>query len=113
MTRQPSIFKYGSQENVSLTMDEMVRLIERFTESGATDRIETFSLQKAAHGYKYKSDMAAILAWDRMEQKRAAKVNSERIPKHMAVAPREDWDAAFKNQMDLEKEWAKMREAKP
>jgi len=57
------------REGVFLTAGETEKLIEQFGEAGANERIEAFSLSKAAHGYKYKSDYAAILIWERKDQK--------------------------------------------
>jgi hypothetical protein len=67
MKAATSLFKYGSAENVSLSEAELARLKEKFGESEALEWIETFSLQKAAHGYRYKSDYHAILSWHRKE----------------------------------------------
>lgn len=65
-----SLFAYGYFANVRLSVDEMAKLKERFGEIGADDRIETLSLAKRQHGYKYKSDFAAILAWARKDAKK-------------------------------------------
>lgn len=58
---KPEKHKHGSFQNVLLTDAELEKLHERF--SDAEQRIESFSVKKAAKGYVYKSDYAAILAW--------------------------------------------------
>ncbi len=58
-----TLFQYGSACNVMLSAAELSKLRDRFGKAGAESRIEKFSLQKAAKGYKYKSDYFAILKW--------------------------------------------------
>ncbi len=60
-----ALFAFGSCANVRLTAEELAKLKERFGPDAADGWIETLSLQKLAHGYKYLSDYAAILAWAR------------------------------------------------
>ncbi len=62
---KPQKHKYGQFQNVLLTDDEHSKLRERFLD--AEQRIENFSSAKAAKGYTYKSDYAAILNWARNE----------------------------------------------
>ena len=57
--------KYGQFHNVLLTNTEYAKLCEQF--SDADTRIENFSASKAAKGYTYKSDYAAILTWARKD----------------------------------------------
>jgi hypothetical protein len=65
-----ALFAYGMFCNVRLTPVELQRLYERFGIDTARAWIETLSEGKAAHGYKYKSDYAAILVWSRREDKK-------------------------------------------
>ena len=58
---KPQKHEHGSFKNVLLTDAELEKLRERF--SDADKRIESFSVKKAAKGYVYKSDYAAIIAW--------------------------------------------------
>ena len=63
--------KYGQFGNVLLTPNEYAKLCERFHD--ADGRIEHFSKKKAAKGYTYKSDYAALLSWadDKAERAQA------------------------------------------
>jgi hypothetical protein len=63
--------KYGQFGNVLLTPNEYAKLCERFPD--ADGRIEHFSKKKAAKGYTYKSDYAALLSWadDKAERAQA------------------------------------------
>lgn len=75
---------FGEMKNVTLTEDEHQKLIGRFGAQGAADRIEELSLAKAAKGYQFKSDYAAILSWDRRKQKgdtRGKTQHSRDLPK--------------------------------
>lgn len=58
---QPQKHQHGSFQNVLLTDAEFQKLRDRFPD--ADERIERFSRKKAAKGYVYKSDYAAILSW--------------------------------------------------
>lgn len=58
---KPEKHQHGSFKNVLLTDAELEKLHERFPD--ADKRIESFSVKKAAKGYVYKSDYAAIIAW--------------------------------------------------
>ena len=61
--------KFGQFNNVMLTPTEYAKLCERFPD--ADGRIEHFSVQKQAKGYKYDSDYAAILSWANKDAKKA------------------------------------------
>ena len=54
---------YGKFNNVKLTDEELGKLQEKFTISGATEWIETLSKGMALKTYKYKSHYLAILKW--------------------------------------------------
>jgi hypothetical protein len=58
---------------ILLTDDQYEKLIEKFGKQGADDRIEDLNLGILSHGYKYKSHYAAILAWDKRDQKETKK----------------------------------------
>ena len=58
---KPEKHQHGSFKNVLLTDAELENLHDRFPD--ADRRIEDFSVKKAAKGYVYKSDYAAILTW--------------------------------------------------
>lgn len=60
------LFAFGEFGNVRLSMAELAKLQERFGDQ-YQERIDAFSESKAAHGYRYKSDYAAILAWARKD----------------------------------------------
>jgi len=55
--------------DVTLTVEEYDKLIERFGEQKTKDKIETLSLYKRSKGKKYASDYATILNWDRRDEK--------------------------------------------
>lgn len=90
----PQKHQHGSFKNVLLTDAEFQKLHERFLD--ADERIEHFSKKKAAKGYVYKSDYAAILSWaqDKAEQPRA----SVTIP----TAPRKPTNAELMASLELE-----------
>lgn len=60
--------KHHVAENVLMTDDEVEKLKAKFPDY--EKRIQGFSLSKMAHGYKYKSDYAAVLLWARREAER-------------------------------------------
>jgi hypothetical protein len=60
---------FGEFQNVSLTFDEYNKLVEKFGEEGTKDRIENISSGIKSKGYKYKDHYAAIINWDRRDQK--------------------------------------------
>lgn len=64
---------FGEFENVALTVKEYDRLVARFGEKGAKERIEALSAGIESKGYKYKSHYAAILNWDRRDKKENGK----------------------------------------
>jgi len=57
-------------DNLNVSTFELQKLVDRFGETGAYQRLEQLSLQKHAKGYRYKSDYHAVLSWERREQKR-------------------------------------------
>jgi len=60
---------YGEFQNILLTDDEHKKLVEKFGEAGAKSWIEIVSCGKKSNKkYKYDSDYAAILNWERREQ---------------------------------------------
>jgi hypothetical protein len=70
-TPQPqALFAYGEFSNVRLSPIELQRLYEKFGEDTAREWIETLSVGKAAKGYQYQSDYAAILNWSRRQNKK-------------------------------------------
>jgi len=61
---------YPEYPNVNkITKDEHQKLIEKFGEAGARDRVENLSLYIASKGDKYKNHYATILAWDKRDKK--------------------------------------------
>jgi hypothetical protein len=74
ITKQDYINIYGEFENVKLTENEYEKLVDRFGELDALERIEALSSGKASKGYKYKSDYAAILSWSRKDKKQGNKI---------------------------------------
>lgn len=64
LKRKPTFF-----ENIHLTEEEYQKLVERFGEAGAKDRLEALSLYKRSKGKKYKDDYATVLAWERREER--------------------------------------------
>ncbi len=65
--KDPSLFTYGSAENVSLSMEEIAKLYERLTPLRAQEYIDSLSVWKAAKGRKTKSDYFTILMWARKD----------------------------------------------
>jgi len=61
---------YPEFPNVNkMTREEHQKLIEKFGDAGAKDRIENLSLYIASKGDKYKNHYATILAWDKRDKK--------------------------------------------
>jgi len=61
---------YPEFPNVNkMTKEEHQKLIEKFGEAGARDRVENLSLYIASKGDKYKNHYATILAWDKRDKK--------------------------------------------
>jgi len=58
---------------VLMTQDEHKKLVERFGEKEASDRIERLSLYKMSTGKKYKCDYSTILNWARKDEKEKPK----------------------------------------
>lgn len=69
--RQKEASKKGRGQflNVFLEDDEYQKLIEKFGETGAAERIENLSVGIESKGYKYKSHYATILSWSRSDRK--------------------------------------------
>ena len=61
---------YGEFQNVRLTDAEHEKLKQKFNGS-CQQKIDSLSEGIASKGYRYKDHYATILAWDRMEKKRA------------------------------------------
>lgn len=62
---------YPEFSNVNkMTEEEHKKLVEKFGEAGARDRVENLSLYIASKGDKYKNHYATILAWEKRDQKR-------------------------------------------
>lgn len=61
---------YGEFANVLLSDAEYEKLVEKFGEADAVQRIENLSSAIASKGYRYKSHYATILTWERMDEKR-------------------------------------------
>ncbi len=74
-----TLFQYGSACNVMLSDAELGKLRAKFGKMRAERFIETFSLQKAAHGYTYKSDFRAILAWARKDGEQERSCSEEAL----------------------------------
>lgn len=54
---------------VTMTEEEYQKLVIKFGEQGATDKIENLSLYKGSKGAKYDSDYLTILSWERKSEK--------------------------------------------
>jgi len=59
---------YGEFKNILLTDEELQKLKDRFTDSGAQERIESISSYVASKKKKYASHYATILTWERKRQ---------------------------------------------
>lgn len=66
----PNVDKMSKEENQ--------KLIEKFGEDGAKDRVENLSLYIASKGDKYKSHYATILNWDKRDKKEREKGGTHR-----------------------------------
>ena len=60
---------YGEFQNVKLTKEEYEKLVIKFGDVIAKEKIEILSSGKESKGYKYSSDYAAILTWSRKDDK--------------------------------------------
>ena len=94
---KPEKHKHGSFGNVLLTDEELEKLHERFID--AEGRIEAFSKKKAAKGYVYKSDYAAILSWADSDAKKEAEKAQTKPEKKRTFA---DVAADFEKQAEGE-----------
>jgi hypothetical protein len=68
--------KYSYDTHVTLTRDEYQKLIDKFGEPDAKERIERLSLYKGSKGKKYKSDYMTILQWAKREEPKAGTVGA-------------------------------------
>ena len=64
---------YGVFKNVLLSASDYKKLVEKFGEDGTLKRIETLSTGIESKGYRYKSHYAAILVWERSDEKKLGK----------------------------------------
>ncbi len=64
--------------SVNMKEEEYQKLIDRFGEPEALDRIERLSLYKKSTGRKYKCDYSTILAWARKDEKEKGGASIER-----------------------------------
>jgi hypothetical protein len=62
---------------VFLLPEEYKKLVERYGEDGARERIARLNDGIGSKGYKYKSHYHTILNWDRMDRQRGGVVNGE------------------------------------
>jgi len=61
---------YPEYPNINkITREEHQKLIEKFGEAGAKDRVENLSLYIASKGDKYKNHYATILSWENKDKK--------------------------------------------
>jgi hypothetical protein len=65
--KNPAPDKEEVAEGVLLSKDELAKLEAKFGAAAARERICNYSLSKKMHGYKYKSDYAAMLVWARKD----------------------------------------------
>ncbi len=97
------LFEYGEFENVRLKPDQLAKLNGRWGEPLAKQRIAHFSRQKEAHGYKYRSDYAALLAWYPDEERCEALEDDKEVFVHEHAVDlrrnmqrvQQDWDRIF------------------
>lgn len=89
--REKEIYKekYGEFKNILLTLEEYKKLIERFGEKEAKEKIEILSSGIESKGYKYKSHYATILSWDRKDQRDngTRRKDSTKLPTKYTEAP--------------------------
>lgn len=64
--RKKTTYFFG---NILLFEEEYQKLVERFGEVGAKDKLEALSLYKWSHGKKYDSDYYTVLSWARKDEK--------------------------------------------
>ncbi|GAJ18569.1 unnamed protein product, partial [marine sediment metagenome] len=70
---------YSEYPNVNkITKEEHQKLIEKFGEAGAKDRVENLSLYIASKGDKYKNHYATILAWEKQDKKEKGGPHADR-----------------------------------
>jgi len=66
---------FGEFENINLTNEEYLKLVDKFGKAEAEEKIENISSYVASKGDKYKSHYATILAWSKKETKENVQVN--------------------------------------
>jgi phage replication O-like protein O len=84
---------YGEFQNVKLTKEEYEKLIIKFGEGIAKEKIEILSSGKESRGYKYKNDYATILNWARKDDKDKNNGHSRQaiLSNEEMVKVNEDW----------------------
>jgi phage replication O-like protein O len=87
---------YGEFQNVKLTKEEYKKLVIKFGEAIASEKIEILSEGKESRGYKYKNDYATILNWARRDDKdknNGHKQNNQQpiLSNEEMVKVNEDW----------------------
>ncbi len=81
---------YSEFPNVNkMTKEEHQKLIEKFGDAGAKDRVENLSLYLASKGDKYKNHYATILSWDKRDKKGGQDAAHQQRPR--ALKSREDY----------------------
>jgi hypothetical protein len=63
---------YGELKNVHLSLDEFEKLVDKFTEPLAREKIEKLSAYKKSKGKNYRDDYATILNWAMRDQEQQA-----------------------------------------
>ena len=87
---------YGEFQNVKLTKEEYEKLVIKFGDVIAKEKIEILSSGKESKGYKYSSDYAAILTWSRKDDKDKNNGHKQNLPQSILsneemVKVNEDW----------------------
>lgn len=75
--------------NVIMSIEEHLKLIEKFGEAGTRDKIEALSLYMQSQGKTYKDHYATVLAWDRRDEKE--KQGGTHRGSSRAIRPRESY----------------------
>jgi len=70
-------------EVVKLTKEEHDKLVEKFGQNGADERIENLSLYVQSKGDKYRSHYATILNWDKRDKKGGGNEAHKRNPQKL------------------------------
>jgi len=77
----PEKRKHGEFQNVLLTEEENGKLLDKFGEVEAKERIERLSSAIASKGYKYASHYATILNWKRRDDKEKGNATNQKRPR--------------------------------